>query len=177
MIAVGVQSVAYHARTHRPNVHTLPHRIARRNPSSRASSAASPPPMQQGESLFVLKGNPKNEIASFRAFRVANPCNLKLDLILAEKATLHQPLKRCSQATRSCGQRLSHCPREVIAHTMHVARMMTMVECGLRIVPGCFNERLAFQRPFWFPRRGLLSFGMQHHAHNLGCRDWAFCRC
>ena len=71
--------------------------------------------MQQGESLFVLKGNPKNEIASFRAFRVANPCNLKLDLILAEKATLHQPLKRCSQATRSCGQRLSHCPREVIA--------------------------------------------------------------
>lgn len=172
MIAVGVQSVAYHARTHRPNVHTLPHRIARRDPSSRASSAASPPPMQQGESLFVLKGNPKNEIASFRAFRVADPCNLKLDLILAEKATLNQPLKR----HRRLGRVANGCPI-ALARSSHVARMMTMVECGLRIVPGCFNERLAFQRPFWFPRRGLLSFGMQHHAHSLGCRDWAFCRC
>ena len=168
MIAVGVQSVAYHARTHRPNVHTLPHRIARRDPSSRASSAASPPPMQQGESLFVLKGNPKNEIASFRAFRsrilaISNPT-------LAEKATLHQPLKRCSQAWPTA------VPLPSRGHRTW-PRMMTMVECGLRIVPGCFNERLAFQRPFWFPRRGLLSFGMQHHAHNLGCRDWAFCRC
>src|SRR4051812_25241478 len=111
MIAVGVQSAAYMRGLIDPTF-TLPHRIARRDPSSRASSAASPPPMQQGESLFVLKGNPKNEIASFR---VANPCNLKLDPYIAEKATLHQPLKRCSQATLSCGQRLSHCPREVFA--------------------------------------------------------------
>jgi hypothetical protein len=48
--------------------------------------------------LFALKGNPKNEIASFRALRsqilaISNPT-------LAAKTSLDQPLRRCSQATR-----------------------------------------------------------------------------